>query len=113
MPAATTCDVAAIQHPDVHHDHVGVCFLRDPHGVGPGTGLADDFDVRRVGDEDPEAGPDQRLIVGEDHTPRHQAAPAIEGVGSVAATRNPPPGRCSAVNVPSSSSARSRMPTMP
>ena len=67
------------RHPDVHQHHVGPQLTGEPHGFEAVLGLPHDLDPVDRAEEEPEAGPDQVLVVG-DQDPDH-------GMGSVAATR--------------------------
>ena len=54
-------------HPDVHQDHVGALATGQVDRLPAVGGLADDLQVLRGVDEDPEPGADQGLVVGEQH----------------------------------------------
>ena len=73
--------------------------------LGAGPGLADDFEVRGVGDDHAQTGADQRLVVGEDDADRVIGEFCFTGAGSGsrAATRKPPSGRGPALKSPCSS----------
>jgi hypothetical protein len=60
-------------HPDVHQDHVGALGARQLHRLLAVDRLADHLDVSVRLEQHPEAGPDQRLVVGEEH-PDHELA---------------------------------------
>src|SRR5262249_58505362 len=70
---------------------------------------ADHLEARRVLQDHPQAGPDQRLVVGQHHPDRHGPSPT----GSTAYPRNPPAGLGPATRLPPSRVARSRMPSSP
>lgn len=87
-------------------------------------GLADDAEIGSRVDEHPEPGPDQGLVVGDQHPDltlwtRHRAAAGIaphrrrSSAGSRATTAKPPSGRAPAVSWPPSIAARSRIPAIP
>src|SRR5262249_33976025 len=77
-------------------------------GLLPVAGLADHLDVFLGIEQGPEPGPDQGLIVGQQH-PDHRA-PLI---GNRARTRKPPPGRGPASSPPPSRGPRSPTPGVP
>jgi hypothetical protein len=61
------CKTVHVGHPDVHQYHVGPVPLDRVDGLDPGRRLGDHLDP--VGGQDhPEPGPDQRLVVGDHHT---------------------------------------------
>src|SRR3954452_202074 len=70
--------------------------------------LGDHLDVVLGLEERPEAGPDQRLVIGHEHPDRHDVA-----TGSVARNRQPPPPIGPASRVPPTARARSRIPRRP
>jgi hypothetical protein len=121
-------EAVGARHPDVHQD--------DGRALGPGQRdrllavdrLAHYLDVVRRLEQHPEAGPDQRLVVGQQHPdhrgparPDSAGRPASAGSaprprlssGSRAVTRKPPSGRGPASTVPPAAAARSRMPRNP
>src|SRR5262249_15466821 len=73
-------------------------------------GLAHHLDRGVLGEDADQAAAEDRVVVG-DHDPDHGATPA--SVGSSASTVVPSPGRKVTVQVPPSSSARSRIVTSP
>ena len=73
-------------------------------------GLADHLDAVLGVQQRPEPGPDQRLVVGQQH-PDHWSP--LSSRGRRAWTRKPPPGRGPAVSSPPRAATRSRMPRMP
>ena len=54
------------RHPDVHQDDVGSVPPGEPDGRLAVGGLGDDVDIRLGLEDHPEAGPDQRLVVGDE-----------------------------------------------
>jgi hypothetical protein len=108
-------DAVQARHPDVHQRDVRPQASRRGHGLDAVGGLAGHRDVGLGGQDEPEAGADHRLVVGEQH-PDHGAlvdAGSAAGTGSTACTANPPPGRGPASTEPEYTAARSRMPTSP
>src|SRR5690606_13607468 len=100
-------------HLDVHEYHVGPQVCGEGHGGSAVTRLADHLDVRLRPENDPEPGPDQVLVVGEEDPDRpaggpgrvgpdlrahhdtaaSAAAEAASASGNRARTWNPPPPR--------------------
>ena len=76
-------------HPDVHQDHVGSKRGRLLDRFEPVRRLGDDLDVVLAGEEHPEAGPDHRLVVGDEHPGGHEA---LRGDGSRVLRTNSPSG---------------------
>ena len=62
-------------HPDVHQDDVGALGPGQLDGLVAVDRLADHLDVVRGLEQHAEAGPDQRLVVGEQY-PDHRRAPS-------------------------------------
>ena len=87
--------------------------------------LADDLDVVLGVEDHPEAGADERLVVGDQDADAHAASTGSRGAaaasaasaspcsGSRASTSKPPPGRGPACSSPPITRTRSRMPTRP
>jgi len=65
------------RHPDVHQHDVGLQVASELDRLGAVARLADHLDVRFRLEDQPEAGADERLVVGE-QDPNH-AAPAPSG----------------------------------
>jgi len=74
------------RHADVHQDHVGPQRARGRHRLGPVGGLAHHLDAAG-GQYQPETGPDQRLVVGDQNAGHGRSS------GMRARTRYPPPSR--------------------
>ncbi len=89
-----------VGHADVHQDHVRVELAGKSNRLGAILSLADDLEEgRRVHLEDqPEAAPDERLVVGDQDSDAHDASPS----GIRAVTRYPPVVGDSASRVPPS-----------
>jgi hypothetical protein len=79
------------RHADVHHDHVGLEPLGDIDPILAVGGLADHLDVRLVLEDHPEPGPNELLVVDQDHPDRgaHRSTAGSDSIGSRACTRNP------------------------
>jgi hypothetical protein len=130
------------RHPHIHDHHVGRDLARQPDGGGPVGCLADHGEVGLAAEHHGEAGPDQVLVVDEQHPDRHAAprdrgrpglavravavaavavaavavaavAVAVAGSGRRAVTSKPPPGRGPAWTLPPYRAARSRIPVRP
>ena len=90
----------------------------------PSAGLADHRQRRLRLEDHAQPLADHRLVVDQDDAD-HDASPAVTagavavgvdgdaGIGSLALTRQPPPGRGPAVNVPPAAVTRSRIPSSP
>jgi peptidoglycan/LPS O-acetylase OafA/YrhL len=112
--AAGRLDPVHHGHPDVHEHDVGAGAAGQVDGLPAVEGLADDVDVRLGVEDQPEARPDQGLVVGEQHPDAHGVTGSRSAAaGRTACTANPPSGDGCAVTVPPAAAARSRMPTMP
>ena len=96
-------DAVKPRHPDVHQDDIGLVLKHRRDRLLTVGGLGQHVDARRLEDE-PEAAPHQRLVVGDHHGHRtldraasgHDAVPA----GMAARTCQPPPGRGPAASSP-------------
>ena len=117
-----------LRHPDVHQHDVRPVLERGRDRLPPVRGLGHHRDARRAEDQ-PEAAPDQRLVVGDDHPgarvrsrahrgaarnwcrtgpagsppspgPSSRAEPRGPSTGILARTRQPPPGRGPASSSP-------------
>ncbi len=97
------------RHPDVHEDYVRREPRRELDGLLPVGGLAHHPQVVLCLDQRRERGPQQRLVIDDEHADRHGAL----SNGTWANTRNPPPGRGPAVSDPPNAPIRSRIPTIP
>jgi hypothetical protein len=84
-------------HPDVHEHHVGLGAAGHLDGLLPGAGLTDDGESGCRGKNPAQSGPDQRLVVGDEHAYGHRV-PSCRGMRAV--TRNPPSARGPAANRP-------------
>jgi hypothetical protein len=73
-------------HADVHEHDVRVVPAGQGDRLGPVAGLAEDGHAGGGVDQDPEAAPDQRLVVRDDHADGHETACPV---GMRASTRNP------------------------
>jgi hypothetical protein len=91
------CDAVKPRHPDVHEDHIRTHSTGGVDGFDPVRGLGNHRNVRLCGEDQPETGPDELLIVGQQHPDRHRVT---SGTGIIAATWNPRPGRGPASRVP-------------
>ena len=93
-------DAVHAGHPDVHDHHVGPGLPGELDRLGAGAGLADDVEVRAVGDEHAQARADQRLVVGKYDPNGHGYRPrAVRGHRRVMARRaviGPPRGPAAA-----------------
>ena len=113
------------RHPDIHQHDVGPQSAGLAHRLDAVRGLADDVQVGRGFDQDPEPGPDEGLVVGDqdpdlaragarrDCSQRSGAHERRPSAGSRATTANPPSGRGPRRGPPPSIAARSRMPASP
>jgi len=108
-------------HPDVHQHHVRALAAGQVHGLPAVGGLTDHLQVLGGVDQDPEPGPDQGLVIGEQH-PDHGRTPwageaawpvSVPWTGRRAVTWKPPPGRGPACTAPPAAAARSRIPARP
>ena len=98
------------RHADVEQAHVGAELAGEGHR-GPSVGrLADHLDAGLGVEDHPEPGPDDLLIVGDEHADGHVTGAAR---GSTALTVQPLSGPGPASRVPPRSIARSVMPTRP
>ena len=61
-------------HADIHQDHIRAGLASQTHALLPIGGLTDHRHVRLRLEQDPQAGPQQRLIVGQQHAD-HDAPP--------------------------------------
>ena len=95
-------------HPDVHQDDVRGQVRRRGDRRRPVAGLADDVDVRRAAQHQAQAGPDQGVVVDQQHPDGHRAAH-----GSQPASRNLSSPVTLASMWPPASAARSRRPIRP
>ena len=104
-------------HPDVHQHHVGPLPDRRFDGFRAVLDVADDVDVLLIAQDGAEPGPDQRVVIGDEHADvsRHAPAhpPALPRRGISARTRQPVPLAGPASQLPPSAAARSRMPASP
>src|SRR6185436_17398068 len=98
-------------HADVHHHDVGAELTHERDRGAAVVGLAHHLEVVLRVEQEAEAGPDQRLVVGEHHSDHRLAT--TSAVGRCASTRKPPPTRGPAVSTPPTVAARSRMPARP
>ena len=81
-------------HADVHHDHVGPEGGGRLDGLLPVRRLAHDLDPILVGQDHPEAGADELLVVDEEHADGHVALTgSVPSIGSRAVMRKPARGR--------------------
>ena len=107
-------DAVEPRHADVDQRDVGPQLAAQRHGVDAVGGLADHLEAGLGLQDHPQPGPDERLVVGQQHPDRHTAAGSGAGTGSSARTRQPgPSSRGPAVTRPSNRATRSRMPTSP
>src|SRR5262249_4005174 len=95
-----------------HEHHVGPLPYRRLDGLRPVLGLADDLDVVLVAQDGPEPGPDQGVVVDDEHTDVVHYDPSPP-MGISARTRQPVPLTGPASQLPPSAAARSRMPCSP
>ena len=90
-----------VGHPDVHQHDVGPQLRRRRHRLGPVGGLADHLDAAR-GEDHPEAGADQVLVVGDEHPgrprPPSRAVQRDAGADAVAAAEAAPGVQVAAVD---------------
>src|SRR5581483_1637629 len=116
------------RHTDIHQHHVGTALAAYPHCLGTLGGGAGDREVGLGAEEPGETSPNE-LVVVSDNDPDlplkaggrrarlqgrlgvHRPAPSL--LGSVASTRNPPPGAGPVCSSPPTAAARSRMPSRP
>src|SRR5918996_1113478 len=102
-------DAVHLGHGDVHEDHVRPQLACPLDRLGAVARLADDLKVVLRLQEEPEAGPDELLVIDQQQPDAHLSPP----IGSRAATRKPPPTRRPVSSCPPRRATRSRMPMMP
>ena len=91
-------------HPDVDEADIGAQTAGEPHRLGAVGGLRDDLDAGLRVKDHGQAGPDDVLVVGDQHADRHTGPPCF---GTTASTLQPPSGTEPARRVPPRSVARS------
>lgn len=69
--ALSGLEAVELRHADIHHDDVGVKTRRLVDRLQPVAGFSDDVDVLLAREEHAEAGPNHRLVVGDEHPDRH------------------------------------------
>jgi hypothetical protein len=103
-------------HPDIHQHDVRPVLQRGRDRLPAVRGLGHHRDARGAQDQ-PEAAPDQRLVIRDDHPRRRIAGRAVrahtDSSGMMARTRQPPPGRGPASSSPPYRPSRSRSPISP
>ena len=60
-------DAVHVRHEQVHQHHVGLQPAGHRHALGAVGGLADDLDVGLQVEEGPQAHPDDRVVIDEQH----------------------------------------------
>ena len=103
-------DAIDVRHSNVEQANVGSQFPGKCDGFAPVGGLPDNIDIGLPVEDGCKTGPNDALVIGDDHTNRHDARPRR---GSTASTPQPRSGLGPAVSVPPSSVTRSVMPTSP
>ena len=104
---ARRLDAVELGHPDVEQAHVGPQLAGQRHGLTAVGRLADHLDVGLGVEDHAQPGPDDLLVVGDEHADGHRGGPLR---GSTAPTVQPRSGPGPASRVPPSSVARSVMP---
>ena len=86
-------------HPDVHQDHIGSVMLGEPHPLVAVGRLCDHLNVGLAIQNEPEAGPDESLIVDDEDSNGHSGGPSMRGaaVQPVQLTQSTVQARASAV----------------
>ena len=88
-------DAVQVRHADVEKAHVRARPTRESDGLAPVGGLAHDLDVGLAAQDRGEPGPDDALVIGDEHGDRH-VTPPVRGVRHGRTSRDQVPVRPSA-----------------
>src|SRR5258708_34786424 len=107
-------DAVEIRHPDVEHSDIRLERCRQRHRRPPVLSFSNDGKVRLLLDEEPQAAPNQCVIIGEQNSDFLHQCPGLFPVsGSSASIVEPVPGCDSTVILPPSRLTRSSIPRSP
>src|SRR2546427_5725036 len=102
------------RHAHVQQDDVGAESLGEPQRLLAVAGLARDFDALETLQKTPDAGPHERVVIGQQHADRlHAVSGAFSPTAKRARTSVPPPGALRTSNAPPTSATRSCIPSRP